>query len=162
LRPRSLKSSNFDDASPPAIGSVEIAGPYGARAPDETPSRRQIFTCRPMSERDQDTCARKILSMLARRAYRRPVTTADVHELMALYPLGRKEGDFASAIGRAIEGLLSMPAFLFRIEQDPAGAQPGRVYRVSDLELASRISYFLWKGFPDDELLDVAARGRLK
>jgi hypothetical protein len=162
LRARSLKSSNFDDASAPAIGSLEIAGPYGARAPEETPSRRQIFVCRPASERDQDACARKILTTLARRAYRRPVSSVDVDELMTLYALGRKEGDFDTAVGRAIEGLLSMPAFLFRIEQDPTGAQPGRVYRVSDLELASRISYFLWKSFPDDELLDVAARGRLK
>jgi hypothetical protein len=162
LRARSLKSSNFDDASPPAIGSVEISGPYDAQPPQETPSRRQIFTCRPAADRDQDSCARKILTTLVRRAYRRPVTSVDVDELMALYTLGRKEGDFDAAIGRAIEGLLSMPAFLFRIEQDPAGAQQGRVYRVSDLELASRISYFLWKSFPDDELLDVAGRGRLK
>ncbi|PYR46370.1 MAG: hypothetical protein DMF89_22130 [Acidobacteria bacterium] len=162
LRPRSLKNSNFDDARDPGIDSIEISGPYDARVPDDTASRRLIFACRPASVQDEDPCARKILSTLARRAYRRPVTDVDVRELMRLYGLGRQEGGFDAGVGRALEGLLAMPAFLFRVEHDPADARPGAVYRVSDLELASRVSFFLWKSVPDDELLDVAARGRLR
>jgi len=162
LRPRSLKSANFDDASAPAIGTIEISGPYGATVPDDTPSRRQVFVCRPTNTRDEEPCAKKVLSTLARRAYRRPITDADVNELLGLYRMGRRGGTFEAGIGRALEGLLAMPAFLFRIEQDPSGAKPGTVYRVSDVELASRLSFFLWKSIPDDELLEVAAGGRLK
>jgi mono/diheme cytochrome c family protein len=162
LRPRSLKSSNFDDASAPAIGTIEIAGPYGATVPEDTASRRKIFICRPANVRDEDPCARRILSSLARRAYRRPVADADLSELMRLYALGRKEGTFEAGIGRALEGLLSMPAFVLRLEEDPADAKPGEAYRVSDLELASRLSFFLWRSMPDDELLDLATKGRLR
>ncbi len=162
LRPRSLKNSNFDDASDPGIDSIEISGPSDAKVPDDTASRRQIFVCRPVSPPDEEPCARKILSTLARRAYRRPVADVDVRELLHLYTLGRQEGNFDAGIGRALEGLLALPAFLFRIEHDPAGAKPAAVYRVSDLELASRLSFFLWKSIPDDDLLDVAVRGRLK
>jgi hypothetical protein len=164
LRPLSIKSSNFDDASDPGIGSIEIAGPYGAngaKAPDDTASRRAIFSCRPSRPADEEPCARKILTTLSRRAYRRPVSDPDVRELMSLYTLGLKDGNFDAGIGRALEGLLSMPAFLFRVEQDPPGAGSGQPYRVSDAELASRLSFFLWKSIPDDELLDVAARQRL-
>ena len=162
LRARSIKSSNFDDASAPSIGTIEVSGPHNAVAPQDTVSRRQIFVCRPAAAREDDACARRIISTLARRAYRRPVTDADTRELMKLYTIGRQDGNFDAGIGRALEGLLSMPAFLFRLEQDPANAKPGQTYRVSDLELASRLSFFLWKSIPDDELLDVAARGRLK
>jgi hypothetical protein len=162
LRPRSLKSSNFDDASAPAIGTIEIAGPYSPKVPEDTPSRRKILVCRPSSAKDEDTCARQILTTLARRAYRRPLTDVDMRELTRLFAQGRKDGDFEAGIGRALEGLLSMPAFVFRVEQDPASARPGQVYRISDLELASRLSFFLWRSMPDDELLDVATRGHLR
>ena len=162
LRARSIKSATFDDASAPSIGTIEVSGPHNAKAPDDTLSRRQIFVCRPATAREDDACARRIVSTLARRAYRRPVTDADTRELMELYAAGRQDGNFDAGIGRALEGLLSMPAFLFRLEQDPADARPGQTYRVSDLELASRLSFFLWKSIPDDELLDVATRGRLK
>lgn len=162
LRARSIKSSNFDDASAPSIGTIEVSGPHGAKAPEDTPSRTQIFVCRPAAARDEEPCARRILTTLAKRAYRRPTTDADVRELMQLYASGRKDGSFEAGIGRALEGLLSMPAFIFRLEQDPAQAQPGQSYRISDLELASRLSYFLWKSIPDDELLDLGARGRLR
>jgi mono/diheme cytochrome c family protein len=162
LRPRSLKSSNFDDASDPAIGSIQISGPLEAKAPKDTPSRRKIFVCRPAAAADEDPCARRIVSALARRAYRRPVTAADLRELMGLYALGRRDGgDFEAGIGRALEGLLAMPAFLLRFEQDPVGAAPGQNYRVSDVELASRLSFFLWKSIPDAALLSVAVRGQL-
>ncbi|MBM3773224.1 MAG: DUF1592 domain-containing protein [Acidimicrobiia bacterium] len=161
LRPRSIKSSNFDDASAPSIGTIEISGPHAAKAPEETPSRRQILVCRPTSVQDEEPCARRILATLARRAYRRPTTETDVKELMRLYTAGRQDGSFDAGIGRAVEGLLSMPAFLFRLEQDPASAAPGQSYKISGLELASRLSYFLWKSMPDDELIDLGARGRL-
>jgi mono/diheme cytochrome c family protein len=162
LQPRSLKSANFDDASAPAIGTIEVSGPHEAKTPEDTASRRKIFVCRPASAREDAACARTILGSLARRAYRRPVTDADLGELLRLYALGRRDGDFDVGIGRALEGLLTMPAFLFRIEQDPSGARPGAVYRINDLELASRLSFFLWKSIPDDELLDAAVRRRLK
>lgn len=162
LRPRSIKSANFDDASTPGIGAIEIGGPYAGKTPEDTPSRRQILLCRPSSAGEEDACAKRILTTLARRAYRRPTTDEDLRELMALYAKGRKGTNFEAGMGVALEGLLSMPAFLFRVEHDPAGAKPGQVYRISDLELASRLSFFLRKSIPDDELLEVAAQGRLK
>ena len=163
LRPRSIKNAVFsDDAGDPGIDTVEISGPYQARKPDETPSRRQIFSCRPTDRAGEEPCARTILGMLARRAYRRPVTEADVQPLLRLYQAGRAERDFEAGIERALEALLSSPGFLFRIEQDPTDATPGSIYRISDLELASRLSFFLWKSLPDEELVDLAARGRLR
>jgi hypothetical protein len=163
LRPRSIKNAVFsDDAGDPGVDTVEISGPHNARVPDETASRQQIFTCRPTGKASEEPCATKILGTLARRAYRRPVTDADVAPLLKLYQVGREESDFDAGIERALEALLSSPGFLFRIEQDPANAAPGSVYRVTDLELASRLSFFLWKSIPDDELIEVAARGRLR
>lgn len=164
LRPRSIKSSNFDDASAPSIGTIEVSGPHAAKAPEDTPSRRQVFVCRPTTAQDEELCARRILTTLARRAYRRPTTETDVKELMRLYTAGRQDGQdgsFDGGIGRALEGLLSMPAFLFRLEQDPVSASPGQSYKISGRELASRLSYFLWKSMPDDELIDLGERGRL-
>jgi hypothetical protein len=160
LQPRSLKSANFDDASAPAIGTIEIAGPHNGQAGGDTPSRRRIFVCRPATARDEEPCARRILETLARRAYRRPTTEADVTELLTLYRMGRRDGDFDAGIGRALEGLLSMPSFLLRLEEDPPAAK-GAPHRVTDLELASRLSFFLWRSLPDEELLAVAARGQL-
>ena len=162
LVPRSIKLEGiFSEAGTPGIDALEIGGPYDGRAPADTPSRQRIFRCRPKSRADEEPCAKTILSGLARRAYRRPVTTADLTNLLELYRRGRGARDFEGGIERALEGLLSFPAFLFRIEQDPAGAQPGDVYRVSDVELASRLSFFLWKSVPDEELLRLAERGQL-
>jgi hypothetical protein len=144
------------------IDMVYVSGPFGGKTPQETPSRRQIFTCRPASAREEEPCAKKILSTLTRRAYRRPTTDADVQPLLAIYGDGRRERDFEFGIERALEALLSSPKFLLRVERDPVDAKPGFVYRLSDLELASRLSFFLWKSMPDDELIDVAARGALK
>ena len=151
----------FDDAQEAGIDFLQIAGPYAGSAPENTPSRQQIFVCRPENAEHETQCARESLSMLARRAYRRPVTEVDVEELMRLYMIGRRGGDFDEGIELALEGLLVAPAFLFRIGHDPEGATAGTVYRLSELELASRLSFFLWKSFPDDELLGVAVRGRL-
>jgi hypothetical protein len=161
-RPQSFKSTVFaDDAGAPGIDTLEIGGPYDAKAPASTPSRERIFSCRPATARDEAPCARAILSTLTRRAYRHPVDESDVQPLMQLYAQGRREGSFETGVERALEGMLSSPAFLFRIERDPAAAQPGGVYRVSDLELASRLSLFLWKSVPDDELIELAVRNRL-
>jgi hypothetical protein len=146
----------------PGVDMFYISGPFNGKTPDVTPSRRQIFTCRPAGSRDEQPCARKIITALTRRAYRRPVTEADVQPLLTIYDEGRRDRDFEFGIERALEALLSSPKFLLRIEREPAGAKPGEVYRLSDLELASRLSFFLWKSIPDDELLDVATRGALK
>jgi hypothetical protein len=159
-RPSSLKSSGGGDDI--GIDALDISGPFEAKATEETPSRRRILMCHPSAARDEEACARKILSDLTRRAYRRPVTDADLQPLLKLYAAGRHDRDFDAGIERALEAMLSSPAFLFRIERDPADAKPGSVYRITDLELASRLSFFLWKSIPDDELIDQAARGRLK
>ena len=119
------------------------AGPYDAKGLGETPSRRKIFVCRPTSAKDEELCARKILSTLARRAYRRPVTDEDVRTLLRVYEAGRSEGDFEAGIQAALERILAGPEFLFRIERDPANVAPDTAYRISDLELASRLSFFL-------------------
>jgi len=146
----------------PAISAITIRGPYNATGPGDTPSRQRIFTCRPTNAAAEPACAKQILSTLARRAYRRPVTDSDVATLLTFYDAGRKERDFDLGIQRALERLLVSPQFLYRIERDPAGAAPGSVHSVSDLELASRLSFFLWSSIPDDELLNVAAAGQLK
>jgi mono/diheme cytochrome c family protein len=146
----------------PAIAQVTIRGPYNGTGPGDTPSRQRIFTCRPASAAAEPACAKQILSTLARRAYRRPVTDSDVATLLAFYDNGRKERDFDLGIQRALERLLVSPQFLYRIERDPAGAAPGTVHPVSDVELASRLSFFLWSSIPDDELLNVAVSGKLK
>jgi hypothetical protein len=136
--------------------SVEIAGPYDPAGPGNSPSRRRIFTCTAAT----DACARTILSTLARRAYRRAVTAADVEPLLAFYREGRPAG-FDQGIERAIRRLLVSPEFLVRVERDPAGAKPGQVYQVSDRELASRLSFFLWSSIPDDELIQLAEKKQL-
>jgi hypothetical protein len=146
----------------PALAQVTMSGPYDATGPGDTPSRRRIFVCRPASPADELACAKRILLALERRAYRRPVTEADLQDLMPFYTAGRKERDFDLGIQRAIERLLVSPQFLFRIEKTPDDIPPDTAYRVSDLELASRLSFFLWSSIPDDELLNVAAEGKLK
>ena len=146
-----------------AIDRVEIAGPHDATGPGDTPSRRKLFTCRPAgaAEAEAEQCAREILATLARRAYRRPVTGADVDTLMRFYDAGHAERGFEGGIQKALERLLVAPEFLFRIERDPVDIAAGAAYRLTDLELASRLSFFLWSGIPDDELLRVAEEGRL-
>jgi Protein of unknown function (DUF1592)/Protein of unknown function (DUF1588)/Protein of unknown function (DUF1585)/Protein of unknown function (DUF1587)/Protein of unknown function (DUF1595) len=144
------------------LRSVEIAGPYEPSGPGDSPSRRRIFVCRPAAPSDESRCANSILSTLARRAYRRPVSDVDMKPLMAMYREGRAQGDFDAGIERAVKRLLVSPELLFRIERDPANVPPNTPYRISDLELASRLSFFLWSSIPDDELLEAAARGRLR
>ena len=145
----------------PAIAAVTLSGPYGVDGAGDTPSRRRIFTCRPGAASAAGPCAREILSTLARRAYRRPVTAADLDVLLPFYEEGRAEGGFERGVQRALERLLVSPEFLYRIERDPEDAEPGAPYRVGGLALASRLSFFLWSSIPDDELLDRAADGSL-
>ncbi len=145
----------------PAVDSVTIGGPFDATGVGDTPSRQKIFVCRPTDLTDDEPCAKKILSALARRAYRRPVTEADIQTLLVFHRAGRNEGGFETGIGRAIQRMLVSPEFLFRIERDPANVAPGTAHRISDLELASRLSFFLWSSIPDDELLDLAEKDSL-
>ncbi len=160
---------------PMALDSFEIEGPYGGEisgavaaaeasgtAATDTPSRRRIFVCEPASAADEEACAARIVGTLARRAFHRPVTDEDVRDLLGFYREGRAEGDFRAGVRRALESILVDPEFLFRIERDPPGAAPATAYRLSDLELAARLSFFLWASIPDDELLDAAAAGRLR
>jgi hypothetical protein len=143
------------------LRSVEIAGPFAPRGAGSTSSRDRIFTCTPKTAAEESTCARTILQRLARRAYRRPVADIDVQPLLALYDEGRRDGGFETGIERALRRLLVSPEFLFRVQRDPAGTAAGAVYRIGDVELASRLSFFLWSSLPDEELLDLAAAGRL-
>ncbi len=147
----------------PGVDMLYLSGPFDGSVPDETPSRERIFTCRPASATTEaeDACAREIFSTLARRAYRRPVTDADIDALLGVYREGRADRDFEAGVERGLETLLSMPSFLMRVEQQPVDTRPGAIYELSDLELASRLSFFLWKSIPDDELLDLADEGRL-
>ena len=144
-----------------AIGSVEIGGPYAVDGPGNTASRRTIFTCHPDAGDDAAACARQILSRLARRAYRRPVTDADVDLLLGFYWERERQDGFEAGIQFALQRLLTDPEFLFRIERDPAGAEPGAAYTLSDIALASRLAFFLWSSIPDEDLLDTAIRGDL-
>ena len=149
----------------PYLGSVTVTGPFAARGgppAEETPSRRRIFTCRPAAEAEHAACAWRILSRLARRAYRRPVTPADLDVLLRFFDEGRRGGGFDAGVEMALRWLLASPGFVLRVERDPPGAAAGAAYAVSDLELASRLSFFLWSSIPDDELLDLAAAGRLR
>ena len=146
----------------PAVDNIVIVGPYDAVGPGETPSRRKIFICSPAASEEEEPCARKILSTLARRAYRRPAIEEEVQDLLSLYRSGQERGGFEKGIQRALQRVLAGPEFLFRIEEDPENTAPGSSYRISDLELASRLSFFLWSSIPDDELLNLAEKGKLK
>lgn len=146
----------------PHIGSVRIDGPYAAARPVSTPSRRTILTCAPAAAAEERPCAEQIVQSLARRAYRGTATQADIDTLLEFYELGSAEGGFEAGIGMALQRLLADPKFIYRIEIEPEGLAPGQTYLVSDLELASRLSFFLWSSIPDDELLSLAASGQLK
>jgi mono/diheme cytochrome c family protein len=148
----------------PAIYSISIIGPYAAKGPGDTPTRRRLFIAQPTGPNDEDAAARKILTSLMRRAYRRPVTDADVHGVFDLYKKARTEAasdGFNAGIEMALSAVLVSPEFLFRVERDPDAVAPNTPYRITDLQLASRLSFFLWSSVPDDELLDVAVAGKL-
>src|SRR5262249_43946082 len=145
----------------PALYSVSITGPFNPTGAGDTPSRRRIFSCYPQKAAEEDGCAQQILAVVGRRAFRRPVASADLQVLTKFYKEGKAAGGFDSGIEMALRAILTSPNFLFRMEQDPPNAA-GSVYRVSDLDLASRLSFFLWSSIPDDELLDAAIQGRLR
>lgn len=147
--------------SNPWVHTVAIRGPYGVSGPGDTPSRRKIFVCRPAEPREEEPCAERILTTLAGEAYRRPATAREVRTLLRFYGEGRRDGTFDDGVQFALERLLADPKFLFRIEREPVDIAPGTVYAVSDLDLAARLSFFLWSSIPDAELLGAAARGEL-
>jgi mono/diheme cytochrome c family protein len=151
----------------PAVEFVNIGGPYGAKGHGDSPSRRRIFICNPgsVSSKDvasEEACATKILSTLATRAYRHPVTGEDLKTLLSFYQAGRDEKDFDEGVQKGLERILAAPSFLFRVEGVPPKDPSGSAYRLSDLDLASRLSFFLWSSIPDDELRNLAVRGRLQ
>jgi Protein of unknown function (DUF1592)/Protein of unknown function (DUF1588)/Protein of unknown function (DUF1587)/Protein of unknown function (DUF1595)/Protein of unknown function (DUF1585) len=146
----------------PAIDNIVISGPFNQTGTGDTPSRQKIFVCRPTGAQDEEACARKILATLAHRAYRRPITEKDIRILLNMYAMGRNEGSFESGLQAALERILLSPEFLFRVERDPENVAPDTVYRINDLELASRLSFFVWGSIPDDQLLELAESGKLK
>ena len=166
-RPTIYSEALRDEMRPQAVSSVAISGPYGPAQGghqgrrDESASRRRVVVCHPASQTEEEPCARRILSTVARRAYRRPPTEKEVRTLVGFFADGRRGGDFDAGIQFALERVLADPNFLFRVERDPKSFA-GSVYRISDLELASRLSFFLWSSIPDDELLGLALKGTLK
>ncbi|HUF73143.1 MAG TPA: DUF1592 domain-containing protein [Gammaproteobacteria bacterium] len=162
LRPFDRSNANtYAGDGHPHIETLTITGPFGATAPGETAARERVFSCRPATAADDEPCAREILSRLARHAYRRPVDETDLARLMPFFDEGRARGSFDAGIQFALRRILASPSFVFRIEADPADLAPGEAYAVSDIELATRLSFFLWSSLPDDELIDLAAAGRL-
>ena len=155
-------ADTFEATGRPHVEVLTIGGPYHAVGSGDTPSRQRIFTCTPKNSAAEPGCARSILANLARRAYRRPVDEADLRPLLEFYELGLKKGNFETGIQLALRRMLAGPDFVFRVEADPANIAPGVPYAVSGIELASRLSFFLWSSAPDDTLIDLAVRGRLK
>jgi hypothetical protein len=145
----------------PAIGLMRIQGPFTPARPEDSRSIRKVFTCRPASAAEEDACAKEILTTLARRAYRRPPSPADLERLTSFYQEGHRNAAFDDGIELALRRMLASPQFLVRAEREPAGLAPGQTYRITDLELASRLSFFLWSSIPDDQLINTASQGKL-
>ena len=146
----------------PHIEYMTVSGPFSTGGSGDTPSRQRVFTCRPTRTAEERACATSILSKLARRAYRRPVTDSDMSGLLRFYDEGRRNSTFDAGIEMALRAMLASPKFVFRVERDPSGIAAGRSYTLSDLELASRLSFFIWSSIPDEELLTVAEARRLR
>ncbi len=162
LQPHGRNHDLQDMNGLPLIDHVSVTGPFEVTGPGDTPSRRRLFVCRPAQESEENACAKKILSTVARRAYRRPVTEADLDPILAMYDAGRKKGSFDAGIEQGLRLVLANPKFLFRTESDTTSpARADGLKRISDLELASRLSFFLWSSIPDDDLLSAAAAGKL-
>ena len=151
-----------ESAQPYEIRWIAIEGPFDRQGPGDTPSRRRIFSCHPSEPSRERECAERILGSLARQAYRRPADAGDLDALLRVYEAGRAEGGFEDGIERALRALLVSPGFLFRIEAEPDGAEPGSLYRVGEFDLAARLSFFLWSSLPDEELLAAAESGELR
>ena len=161
VMPEGILPATRETAFFEGVGSISVVGPYDVEGPGDTPSRERIFVCHPAASAEEQACAAKIISTVAHRAYRRPITADDMPELLALYRQGAESGGFEAGVRLALQKILVSPEFIFRVELDPPNAAPGSVHRVSDIELASRLSFFLWSSIPDDELLAVAERGEL-
>ncbi len=146
----------------PHLHELSVTGPLKPEGVSDTPSRRKIFACRPVGDEDEIPCARRIISALARQAFRRPVTPNDLEPLLGFYQRGRNDANFETGIRTAIQAIIASPEFVFRFERTPAGVAPGTNYRITDLELASRLSYFLWSSAPDDQLVSIASEGKLR
>ena len=165
---RSYRRSILDDnpidgiMQTPQASRITIQGPVNGAPAKDTPSRRKILVCNPSAERDERPCAQRILTGLARKAYRRAITDGDTDTLMSFYQAGRKGATFEDGIEKALQFILAHPEFVFRAETAPAGVKPGEPYRISDLELASRLSFFLWSNSPDEELINLAGQGKLQ
>jgi hypothetical protein len=145
----------------PAIGILKIQGPFNATRPEDSRSIRKVYTCRPSNAEQEGPCAKEILATLMRRAYRRPVTAADQEWVLGFYQQGRRAGRFEDGIELALRRILTSPQFLVRAEREPENTAPGQPYRITDLELASRLSFLLWSSIPDDELIEVASQNEL-
>jgi mono/diheme cytochrome c family protein len=159
LRPFDRSNADtYDSTGRPHVETLTVLGPFSPTGPGDTPSRRRIFICKPENQSQEDSCARKILSTLAGRAYRRPITAADMDIVHPFYKEGRQKGGFETGIQLALRRLLASPTFVFRAEGDPRN---GEAARISDIELATRLSFFLWSSIPDETLIDLASRGRL-
>ena len=146
----------------PHLQTLTVTGPLKITGVSETPSRRKIFTCYPSDASEEEACAQEISRGLAAKAFRRPSTPEDLEGLMEMYRVGRGEGDFETGIRTIVQAVIAKPEFVFRFERVPANTEPGQSYRISDLELASRLSYFIWSTSPDDELIEIASAGRLR
>jgi mono/diheme cytochrome c family protein len=159
-----LRSSadTLDWTGRPHLDRVSITGPFNATGPGDTPARRKIFVCRPATPASESACARQIIATLTRRAFRKPTQDAELQPILEFYKSSRRDGTFERGIQSALQLILASPKFVFRVEQDPPDAAPGSIYRISDIELASRLSFFLWSSIPDEELLTAASQGTLR
>jgi mono/diheme cytochrome c family protein len=162
MQPYRSSFDTYDATGVPHIETLVIKGPFTAESAGDTPSRARIFTCRPAARAQEEPCARQILASLVRRAYRQPAAPEDVARVMEFYRASRKNGTFDAGIQLALQRILASPKFVLRAERDPEAVPSGTAYRISDVELASRLSFFLWSSIPDDELLTLAARGALR
>lgn len=162
VKPEGLLDSTGNQAFFDGVGAVSVLGPYSAKGAGDTPSRRKIFICRPPAPQDEESCAAKIISNLARKAYRRPLNREEIPGLMIPYKAGRDNGTFEKGVRLALQRILVSPDFLFRVETDPPEVKSGSAYVVTDVELASRLSFFLWSSIPDDELLKLAEQNKLR
>src|SRR5690606_33834260 len=154
-------ATSYGTTALPHIMHLTLEGPYHPVGISDTPSRKRIFTCRPIEPKEEIPCAKEIVSRLAGQAYGQKPTDDDLESLMAFYALGSEDGGFESGVRAALEAILASPRFLFRTEVEPAGLQPGDVYELADIDLATRLSFFLWGTHPDEELLELARKGKL-
>jgi hypothetical protein len=161
LTDRQIGVDGYGITSPAHLKDLVVAGPYDVTGVSDTPTRRLIFICRPTSPEEERPCAERIVSRLGPKAYRRPLTEDDREALMRFYELGAEEGGFELGVRTALEAMLASPDFIFRFEEAPAGVRAGETYRISDVDLATRLSFFLWALPPDEELLALASRGEL-